>query len=43
MSDEDDIQDALADFQEDVVNGQAWTAAIRILTEEATPPDLRPA
>ena len=34
MSDEDDIQDALADFQEDVVNGQAWTAAIRILTED---------
>ena len=34
MSEEDDIQDALADFQEDVANGQAWTAAIRILTED---------
>ena len=34
MSDEDDIQDALADFAEDVGNGQAWTAAIRILTED---------
>jgi hypothetical protein len=34
LSDEDDIQDALADFAEDVGNGQAWTAAIRILTED---------
>ena len=34
MSDEDDIQDALADFAEDVGNGQSWTAAIRILTED---------
>lgn len=34
MSEEDDIQDALADFQEDVANGQSWTAAIRILTED---------
>lgn len=34
MSDEDDIQDALADFAEDVSNGQSWTAAIRILTED---------
>ena len=34
MSDEDDIQDALADFSEDVSNGQSWTAAIRILTED---------
>src|SRR3546814_4171647 len=34
LSDEDDIQDALADFAEDVGNGQSWTAAIRILTED---------
>ena len=34
MSDEDDIQDALADFAEDVGNGQSWTAAIRILEED---------
>jgi len=34
LSDEDDIQDALADFAEDVSNGQSWTAAIRILTED---------
>ncbi|MCW2389954.1 hypothetical protein M2333_003000 [Sphingobium sp. B11D3B] len=34
MSDEDDIQDALADFAEDVGNGQSWTAAILILTED---------
>ncbi len=34
MYDEDDIQDALADFAEDVSNGQAWSAAIRILSED---------
>ena len=34
MYDEDDIQDALADFAEDVSNGQAWSAAMRILSED---------